>query len=80
MVPAPPVLAAMLRAHHAAYGTAPAGRHARRHPGSAWRFDRKGILRVDLSASPDGQHLYRSPGFTSPTPPSAGPALAGPER
>ena len=26
MVPAPPVLVAMLRAHHAAYGTAPDGR------------------------------------------------------
>jgi ribosomal protein S18 acetylase RimI-like enzyme len=27
-------------------------------------FDRHGITRVDLNASPDGQHLYRSLGFT----------------
>jgi ribosomal protein S18 acetylase RimI-like enzyme len=29
----------------------------------AW-FDRHGITRVDLNASPDGQQLYRSLGFT----------------
>jgi len=60
MVPAPPVLAAMLRAHHAAYGTAPDGRlfyGARGGPlsgsvyGRAWQSARTLALGPELAAS-----------------------------
>ena len=60
MVPAPPVLAAMLRAHHAAYGTAPDGRLFRGTYGGplsgsvyarAWQSARTVALGPELAAS-----------------------------
>jgi hypothetical protein len=60
MVPAPPMLVAMLRAHHAAYGTAPDGRlfyGARGRPlsgsvyGRAWQSARTLALGPELAAS-----------------------------
>ena len=59
MVPAPPVLAAMLRAHHAAYGTAPDGRLFRGTYGGplsgsvyarAWQSARTVALGPELAA------------------------------
>ena len=60
MVPAPPVLVAMLRAHHAAYGTAPDGRLFRGTRGGplsgsvygrAWQSARTRALGPELAAS-----------------------------
>ena len=60
MVPVPPVLAAMLRAHHAAYGTAPDGRLFRGTRGGplsgsvygrAWQSARALALGPELAAS-----------------------------
>ena len=60
MVPVPPVLVAMFRAHHAAYGTAPDGRlfHGTRGGplsewvyGRAWHAARALALGPELAAS-----------------------------
>ena len=67
MVPAPPALAAMLRAHHAAYGTAPDGRLFRGTRGGplsesvygrAWHAARTLALGPELAASALARRPY----------------------
>jgi hypothetical protein len=62
MVPAPPVLTAMLRAHHAAYGTAPDGRLFRgTRGGSAQRIGLRPCLARPPAASLAASGLARRP-------------------